>query len=112
MKQTVLILSATQYRITHDSTGEIENEGTTVRYLMTADLSPHTDGRTKGRVPAKANLPHAFFDQISELPVMCDVEFDFSVDSKGRASLTPIKFGAAHRVKLVPDTASGSGEKS
>jgi hypothetical protein len=94
MNQPIIVLSASQYQITNDKTGEVENEGTTVRYLMTDDLSPYKENvrPVKGRVPAKATLSYEDFDAFTVLPAFYNVELDFTPDSKGNVKVTPTRF--------------------
>jgi len=91
MTQPIIILSASQFRITNDTTGEVENEGTTVRYLMADDLSPFEEKvrPVKGRVPAKATLSYEDFNSFTALPALYNVELDFTPDSKGNVKVTP-----------------------
>jgi hypothetical protein len=94
MTQPIIVLSASQYQITNEKTGEVENAGTTVRYLMAEDLSPFEDSvrPVKGRVPAKATLPYEDFNAFSALPALYSVDLDFTPDSKGAVKVSPSNF--------------------
>ena len=110
MTQNVLIISASQYRITNDSTGAVDAEGCTVRYLMTEDLQ-HTEDSTravKGYVPAKANLPYNDFAKFQTVPGLYEAELSYSVDSKGKAAITPIGFKLLNGVSIT----KGGGAKT
>jgi len=58
LKQTVLVLSAAVYVIKNDKTGEVENEGLTVRYITCEALEPceNAEKLLKGYKLAKANM--------------------------------------------------------
>jgi hypothetical protein len=94
MTENVIVLSVSQYKIVNDTTGELENEGCTVRYLLGDDLSPYTDKvrPVKGLVPAKATMPFDAFDKFEIVPALYEAELDFAVDSKGAAKITATGF--------------------
>ena len=96
MIQNVLILSASQYRITNDKTGEVENEGTTVRYLLSVDLAPAVDPvrPVLGHVPAKATLPVGAYDELRQTPVpgFYEAQMTNRIDSQGKVSIAATAF--------------------
>lgn len=91
--QGIIILSASQYQIKADN-GVVENEGCTVRYIATDNLSRHEDvvRPTKGYAPAKATIPYDDFKQIIAAPAMYECAFEMKVDSKGKVSMVPSAF--------------------
>ena len=111
LTQKAIVLSASQYRVTDDRTGEV-NEGCTVRYLMADNLNPHEEEAkpVKGRVPAKANMPYDYYGKIPVLPALYEVVCDFSVDSKGKAAITPTQFNFVNGVKVTFDSVDALSE--
>jgi hypothetical protein len=91
MTQTVILLSVSKYQIPDDK-GNIENDGTTVRYLLCDDLTPCETQSAKGRVPAKAILPYADYEKFKTVPGFYEATLDYKVDSKGKAALTVTEF--------------------
>jgi hypothetical protein len=102
MNQTVIVISVNQYQITKDNTSEIENEGTTVRYLLTEDLT-HCEDKTqkvKGYKPAKANLPYEDYHKFQTVPGFYDLAMATKIDSQGKVSLIPAEFNLIGAISL------------
>ena len=93
LKQNVIVFSASKYRITNDA-GNIENEGCTVRYIMSDSLSPVEDEKlvTKGYKPAKATMPIEEYHKFSSVPGIYSLELDSKIDSSGKVTLTATNF--------------------
>ena len=108
MTQTVILLSASQFRITNDKTGEVENEGTTVRYVISDNLSPHADNTRPaiGRSPAKATMPYDYFDTLQIAPAFYNAELEFAVDSKGNAKITATDFKFVSGINVSKEDAA------
>jgi hypothetical protein len=97
--QTVLVISASTYIIKDDKTNEVENSGTTVRYIATDDLTPcENEPKTlKGYKPAKANLPiEAYKKQFTAVPALYEATLNLDVNSQGvtTVKVTDFKFMA------------------
>ena len=97
LKQQVLVLAAFPYRMTNESTGEVINEGTTVRSVYSSDLAAFDDprGNLKGYKPAKSSHDYSFFAEKfgnSPVPGLYEATMNFSVDAKGKANLTPVDY--------------------
>ena len=112
MTQNVILLSVVQFLITNDQTGEVENQGCTVRYCLTEDLSPHEDTKrsVKGHVPAKATIPHEDFDSFKTVPGLYEVTMTSRIDSKGVVSLVPTDFKLISGIGVT--RAAGFGGKA
>lgn len=91
MKQTVIVLSAQQYSMTNDETGEV-NEGTSVRYLYADTLAPVVDGQLKGHKVAKSNVTFNNFLDFVEVPGVYDVDINLAIDKEGRTKVTASNF--------------------
>ena len=93
MKQNVIILAASQYQITDDA-GKIENSGTTLRYILTEDLSPieNKDRLVKGHIPAKTSVAYEDYHKLGEVPGLYELTMTTRIDSKGTVILVPIDY--------------------
>jgi hypothetical protein len=89
LKQLVIVLSASCYSIVNDTTGEVENEGCTVRFCYTDSLAPCADNDKKsaGYKPAKATVPLGAFKDFKVVPALYETTLDFSVDSQGKSAI-------------------------
>jgi len=93
MTKTVLVLSVSAYSFTDEATKRL-NEGCTVRYAVTEDLTPTEDSekKIKGYKPAKATLPISDYGKFTVVPAYYEATLDVSVDSAGAAKITPRDF--------------------
>jgi hypothetical protein len=93
ISQVVLVLSASQYKITDDK-GNLSNEGLTVRYLATDTLEPceNAEKTQRGYKPAKANMLPSDYAKFSVVPALYQVDFGVNVDSQGKTSLKATDF--------------------
>ena len=95
MKQALIVLSAVPFEIRNNETDEIENEGCTVRYILSDDLTPCEETgkrQSRGRPPAKITLEPERYKDFSVAPGLYEVIMNTRVDSKGNASLVPSDF--------------------
>ena len=93
MTQNAIVLSASQYKITDDK-GNLENSGTTLRYILSEDMAPAEDKArgVKGHIPAKANIPYEDYHKLGDLPGLYELSMATKIDSKGLVSLVPSGF--------------------
>jgi hypothetical protein len=112
MKQNIIIISLSQFRITNPETKKIENEGCTVRYIMAEDLSHYEDKArgVKGYAPAKATIPYDDFDKFQTVPALYEATIDAKVDSAGKVSLKPTEFKFLSALSL--NKSNGFGKMS
>ena len=108
LKQKIIVLSASQYRITNDA-GVIENEGTHLFYVMSEDLSIKDEDTTRsviGLRVSKDSLAYEDYDKFkaSELPGHYEVTIDFRVDSKGKTTVTLSDHAFLNTVKVMATT--------
>ncbi|MCL2247991.1 MAG: hypothetical protein FWC13_01830 [Oscillospiraceae bacterium] len=103
MKQTVLVLSASQYQITDEKTGEITTDGCIVRYCLSEDLAPTEDQvrPVKGHVPAKANIKYDDWDSFKVVPALYEVTLTSKIDSQGKVSLAPTSFTPISKISVT-----------
>ena len=89
MTQNVIVQAAYQYRIANDKTGEIENEGVTVRYISTENMAPYEDSAksVKGYKPAKASLPYEDYAKFHTVPALYEATFGVNVATDGKTTL-------------------------
>ena len=103
MKQALIVLSAVPFEIRNNETDEIENEGCTVRYILSDDLLPCEETgkrQSKGRPPAKITLPPEQFKDFIVAPGLYEVTLNTRVDSQGKASLVPSDFKFLSRLSV------------
>jgi len=107
--QNVIVLSVSQYCITNEATNQVEVEGTTVRYLLTDDISPFEDKvkSSKGYAPAKVTLSYDNFHKF-QAPALYEAVISFSVDSKGSAKITPTEFNFISNISIDKVDSSGA----
>jgi len=93
MTKTVFVLSVSAYSFTDEATKRL-NEGITVRYIITEDLSPIEDSekRIKGYKPAKATMPISDYGKFTVVPAYYEATLDVSVDAAGAARVNPKEF--------------------
>ena len=110
MTQNAIVLSASQYKITDDK-GNLENSGTTLRYILSEDMSPAEDKNrgVKGHVPAKANIPFEDYSKLGELPGLYELTMTTKIDSKGVVSLVPNGFKFLGGVSIARPAATAKG---
>lgn len=106
IKQNIILLSVSQYCITNEKTGEVENNGCTVRYILTEDMSNCEDKARsiKGYRPAKVTLPFENFDNFNVVPALYEVGLSYNVDSKGNATLAPTDFKFLNGISVIKNT--------
>jgi len=95
LKQLVILLAAYPFQVTDENTGEVINEGTTVRSLLTQDLTPFEDSNGKGYKPAKSSHDLDFYEKRfkdTPVPGLYEATMTLSVDSKGNAKLKPVDY--------------------
>ena len=94
MTQNVILLSVARFSITDEKTGMIENDGCTVRYILSENLFQCEDSKKsiKGFVPAKATIPFEDYSKLQTVPGLYEMTLDFNVNSKGEAKLKPTAF--------------------
>lgn len=111
MTQNVLVQSVNQFRITNEATGAVENEGATVRYMMTEEMAPFEDRvkSAKGYRPAKATIPYEDFHKFHTVPAIYEVALTYSVDSNGKAALIPADFKFMYGITVSRSASSGGG---
>ena len=94
LTQNVIVLSVNQFRITKDNSNEVENEGSTVRYLLSDDLThcEDTAKAVKGYRPAKVTLLYEDYHKFQEVPALYEAIISYNVDSSGNAKVAPQEF--------------------
>ena len=91
-KQNVIVISVNQYEFTDDD-GKLQ-KGTTVRYLLSDNLTPceNSMSKVKGHRPAKASLAFNDYDKFQSVPAFYEMDLSHSTDSQGKVKLTPLEF--------------------
>ena len=105
MKQNVIVLSVSQFMILNDNTGEVENSGCTVRYLLSEDIEPKKETKsgknlTKGVKPAKCTIPYNDYSKYDVVPGLYEASLGFDVDSKGNTKLKIDDFRFLSEIKI------------
>lgn len=87
MKQNIIILSAVPYSIPDEKTGRV-NEGVSITYLTSEDLSPvRNDNGSYGVKPAKGSLSKSLQSSIVSAPAYYAADLDIAIGSDGRPAL-------------------------
>ncbi|MDR2568905.1 MAG: hypothetical protein LBD23_01225 [Oscillospiraceae bacterium] len=109
MTQNVIVISASQYVIKNDKTGEVENTGTTVRFVFSENLAPKEDieKKVKGYKPAKITLTYDDYSMFPTVPALYEAEIDFSVDSQGKAAIAAKNFKFLSEISVKKASAKG-----
>ena len=107
-KQQYLVLSAQQYRIVDENTGEI-NEGLSLWYIPSDSLDPVEDEQARirgdivrGYKVAKMALPLSLKDKMGPFPALYDVTLEMTTVQQ-RLQVRARDIDLAGMVKLVPD---------
>ena len=89
----VIVLSVNQYSFTDEKTKKL-TEGSTVRYLMSDNLTPIEDTAkaSKGIRPAKATLAYNDFHKFQTVPAFYEADMGYSTDSQGNVKVAPQEF--------------------
>lgn len=102
MKQNVLVVFARGYRM--ENVDKSINEGVSINYLLTDDLSPIGDKVERGIRFSKGSLPLEKARSINKVPGLYEATFKVKADSKGAVTLklTDIDFISEIKVEY-PD---------
>jgi hypothetical protein len=106
--QIVLMIAASQYVIKNNDTGEVENSGTTVRYVPTDTLTAceDTEKSIKGFKPAKANMPFDCYATLPAVPGVYEARMGLSVASDGTTTVKVQDFKFLHAVTVTKATST------
>lgn len=96
LKARVIVLGVGRYQFRDDATGEMI-EGAKVHYIE-ADSSDEKD--SFGQIPAVANMPYAYFDEIQTVPGVYDAEMNIKMSGK-KPSLKVTAFKYIEPISLV-----------
>ncbi len=92
LKQEVVALSATQYDMVNEETGEIV-KGTSVRYLLTNTMAPVEENGLKGYKLVKTSLPYEAYKEVfKEVPGVYEATLNFNIDKDGAAKIKASDF--------------------
>lgn len=97
MKQNVTVISAKNWALTDEQTGQ-QRAGVSIHYLMTDKLVPFTDvDGTRGYVPAKQSIPVDQAGSLVEVPGVYEADFVMRASGgKNVLSISSLKYlGAA-----------------
>lgn len=111
-KQTYLCLYARTYQITDEKTGEVTNEGISIKYVPDNDLSPRQDEQAaargqdvRGVNTAKLTLPLKELPKLGIFPALYEFDLEMAVVAdKLQVRAKSIEFVSP--VKLVKDEAA------
>lgn len=92
MTQNAIIISVAPYVVIDEKTNA-KNEGCTVRYLLTEDLTHFEDKSQanqpfKGFKPSKSTVPLNDYDKFPTVPALYELKFSSRTASDGKVSLT------------------------
>ncbi len=99
MKQEVVVMSAQQYSMVNQDTGEL-SEGTSVRYAMAGNLAPVVDENFKGYKLAKASVGFNNFHDFVEVPGVYEADMTFNIDKDGKVKVSAANFN--FKKSLIP----------
>lgn len=106
MKQEIIVLFASPYRIVDERTGEV-NQGVSVSYLLNSDLKPEVGGNGQmGVKPAKASLDVLELPMLIKAPALYEGTFYMKVGSNNKPEL------ALSKVKYISEVFSEGREKA
>lgn len=87
MKQNVIVVSAKNWALTDEATGQ-QRAGISIHYLMTDNLAPFTDvDGSRGFQPAKQSIPVDAAQSLVEVPGVYEADFTMRA-SGGKNVLT------------------------
>lgn len=85
MKQNILVVFARGYRI--ENADKSINEGVTINYLLTDNLSPVGDKVERGIRFSKGSLPIDKAKSVNKVPGLYEADFTVRTDAKGSVTL-------------------------
>lgn len=91
IKKEVVVISATQYSMVDENTGEV-NEGTSVRYVLNGNLDPVHEDQLKGYKLGKAGVTFNNFMDFIEVPGVYEADLNFNIDKDGRVKVAASNF--------------------
>lgn len=101
IKQRVIVLSAQKYQVKDEKTGELKR-GTSVRYVLSSDMSQTQDDSLKGLKLVKGSCQYDDFDSVFRVvPGIYDAELGFRIDSDGNAKLQAQRFEFVSAILLT-----------
>ena len=102
MKENILVIFARGYRMENDD--KSINEGVSINYLLTDDLSPIGDKVERGIRFSKGSLPLDKAKSINKVPGLYEATFDMKADAKGAVKLKLIDIDFVSEIVLeYPD---------
>lgn len=97
IKQDVIVLSATRYKLVDKETGEI-NEGTSVRYMIGDNLMPYAEDDFKGYKVAKARVGVTNFYDFVTVPGVYSADLNINISADGNAKVSASNFVFQHGI--------------
>lgn len=93
MKQNIILLFAKPYRMEKDDKTGF-NEGISIQYLLTDELSPVNGESERGMRFSKSSIPLLQGKSISKVPALYEGSFDLKSDAQGKIllKLTDVKY--------------------
>ncbi|WP_313162529.1 hypothetical protein [Sedimentibacter sp.] len=93
MKQNIVLVFAKGYRMENDQKTGF-NEGVSLSYLLTDDLSPLTNNDERGMRFSKSSISLDKGKNITKVPGLYEASFDIKADAKGQVQLklSDVKF--------------------
>ena len=102
MKQNILVMFARGYRMEKED--KSINEGVSINYLLTDDLTPIGDKVERGIRFSKGSLPLEKARSINKVPGLYEATFTVKADSKGAVTLKLIDIDFISEIKVdYPD---------
>ena len=102
MKQNILVVFARGYRMENDD--KSINEGVSINYLLTDDLTPVGDKVERGIRFSKGSLPLEKAKSINKVPGLYEATFTVKADAKGSVSLKLAEIEYLSEIKVdYPD---------
>ncbi len=83
----IVLLYASQYEITDESTGEIKRGVTCNYYFRDYFSAKNNDNGSKGMRPAKGSIDFLLMKKIKAAPALYDAQFEMSIGSDGKPVL-------------------------
>ncbi len=91
LKKDVCVMSVSRYQMVNRDTREV-NEGTTVRYIFSTDLSPSDSEDLKGYKFGKSSLNYVDFEKFGQVPGVYSADLDMNVASDGTVKIKAKNF--------------------
>ena len=100
LKQKWILLRTQPYRIVDEKTGQV-NEGISLNFLPTEDLTPIDEGTARGVKPSKDSIKPEKQSKIQSVPGLYEFTLNMKTNAQGKTELKVIDLDYVNEIKFA-----------